>query len=463
MKNKIVATVYVKKVKEVRREVESSFKSGADLVEIRFDSLNNLDEARSLLPLTKEFPLIFSGNRTYCSPKEMKFLIQAQKFGAIIDIPYFEGFSLPKEIVKNRLIISYHGKVPSYPFYERLVFGLNTFAKYKKIVPPKDNFHQSAQFLKWTSRLPWKILKLIAFPSGKESSFARILACAYGSRWVYALSEHSLETITGQISIDELIKYDPKSITKDFLVTGLLGYPLKYTESPQIWNNWFKKNKIKAVYLPLVCQKVQQGIEGLGYLKSTFFAVTSPHKVEICNYLDYLSRKAKTTNSVNTVIEKDRKLLGVNTDIYGIIRTLHFIKGGEKVLILGGGGAARSAILALKYRSNIAISTRDEEKGREICKQFGVEFIPWEKKEDGEYDIVINSTTSGSNGIDIPWDKSKGFKSRYYFEMIVSKNATPLEKFAKANGAKVIRGRVMLLNQAKMQMRLFLSNFIKNR
>ncbi len=460
IKKKIVSTIFVKNPIDVRNEVLLSFKAGADIVEIRIDGLKNISVARTLLDIPEEYPVIFSGNPTFCTLSEMKFFMEAQKKGAFVDIPYSENLKIPHTLDKNKLIISFYGKVENYSFYTRLAHRLEHLAKYVKIVPYRENFCDSAQFLKWTSRMITHP-RLIAFPSGPESKFAKILSPGYGSRWVYSLSPHSLKTMEGDIRLEELLKYEPLLISNKTEVVGLFGYPLNHTEIPEIWNRWFRDQDIDAICVPFICKDIQSGIAGLSYLKTKFVGVTSPHKMAIINYLDKVSKKSQICHSVNTIVDDDGKLFGFTTDIYALLRCLNFVEENDKILILGTGGATRSAIYALRRKARIFVSSRNETMGKELCNYYKVDFIPWKEKESGDYNVVLNCTAIGSDGRNIPWQKDKGFNAKYLLDMVVIKNLTPFEKFAKDKGAKIIRGKEFLYHQAKMQFRIFFSKFLK--
>ncbi|GEM_PF-3043358 len=453
---KIVSTVFVKTARKAKRELLSSFNLGADIVEIRIDSFTKPEEAEKLFDLIGKHQIIFSGNRNKILKNELKVLLKAQKMGAFIDIPYVRDFKYPVELIKDRLIISYHSKITSYGNLEKLVKKISKIAKYIKIVPPKENLFFCCQFLKWTQRINRRY-NLIVFPTGEESKFSRMISHLYGSKWIYSLSPNSQKTVEGQIELKELLNYHPKEISKFTQIIALIGYPLNFTFSPNIWNMWFKEKGIDAVYIPFKAKDIQNALESFKKLKIKFFAVTSPHKTSIINYLNKLSKKSEKAGSVNTVFEsKDGTLTGFNTDIYGIRRTLSFLKRRRSILILGNGGVARSAIFALRKSHTIFLTSRDSEKGKSLCNEFQINFIPWEEKENGKYDIIINATSVGSDNISIPWNTEKPISAKYLLDLVVSPlKQTPFEKFAKKQGVKIIGGYKVLLNQAKLQFRIF--------
>lgn len=455
-KRKIVSTIFLDSTKNIEEEIEKSLNLGADLVEIRIDAIKEGDIYEELLPLIPKYPLIFSGKRDVILKSEYLFLKKAQKQGAIVDLPFPKNIETLKGFNPQKLILSYHGRINSFSTLEELVEKMSFYGKFVKIVPPKENILKGAQYLKWISRINKKY-NLIAFPTGEENKYLRVLALRYGSKWVYASSPSSKRIVEGQPSLEEIALFTPKEITKRTHITGLLGYPLTFTYSPIIWQYFFTQDKIEARYIPFPSKSIQDAFEAFKYLNVKFFGVTTPYKIEIMGYLNKFSEKASKIGSVNTVFEKDSKFYGLNTDYYGILEATHFLKKGIKVLILGSGGVARCAIYALKKDNDITISSRNIEKGLKLAREFNVKFIEWEKKEENYYDLIVNATTLGSDGSSIPWNIEKGIKASYIFDMVVTRNeTTPFEEFAKEHGVKTISGKMMLIHQAKLQYKLFL-------
>ncbi|MCX7830429.1 MAG: hypothetical protein N2445_05165, partial [Acidobacteria bacterium] len=112
---------------------------------------------------------------------------------------------------------------------------------------------------------------------------------------------------------------------------------------------------------------------------------------------------AKKTNSINTVYElEDGTFFGFNTDVYGIKRAISHLKNNLTILILGSGGVARSAIVALNNSNKLFLSARNQEECSILCNQFAITFVPWNKNEEREYDLIVNATPAGSDSLSIP-------------------------------------------------------------
>ena len=141
---------------------------------------------------------------------------------------------------------------------------------------------------------------------------------------------------------------------------GLLGKKLSHSLSPQI-------HSVFGDYEYDLFEREEDELD-------TFFAdpsfeafnVTIPYKVEAYKRCDYLDETAKAIGSVNTVVRKDGKLFGYNTDLYGfeyMVKKLGADFKDKKVLVLGSGGASKTAVAAsnrLGARGTVIISRSGE-------------------------------------------------------------------------------------------------------
>ena len=103
---------------------------------------------------------------------------------------------------------------------------------------------------------------------------------------------------------------------KKFLV---IGDPIEHSLSPKLHNYWFKQNNIDAVYEKRKINELELQDIVSKVRKNEIFGVnvTVPYKSEIIKYLDLLSDDAKATQSVNTILKKENKIFGFNTDVDG--------------------------------------------------------------------------------------------------------------------------------------------------
>lgn len=140
---------------------------------------------------------------------------------------------------------------------------------------------------------------------------------------------------------------------------GLIGEKLGHSLSPEIHQKIFEKLGICGTYnpLPIARMNLKDTVETL--LESMDgFNVTIPYKTDIMPFLDEISPEARTIGAVNTVAVHDGKRYGYNTDYDGFARTLDKIAAdvkGEKVLVMGHGGASRAVVQCLHDRGAGAI------------------------------------------------------------------------------------------------------------
>ena len=147
------------------------------------------------------------------------------------------------------------------------------------------------------------------------------------------------------------------TITAQTQLCGLLGNPVDHSLSPAIHNAAFQKLGLDFAYLAFPVEDLENAIHGiraLGHIRG--FSVTIPHKVAILPFLDSVETTAKHIGSVNTIIKDRGMLVGSNTDASGALQALR--KGGvdlvgQRVIMLGSGGAARAIAFGLCVEGKI--------------------------------------------------------------------------------------------------------------
>ena len=132
----------------------------------------------------------------------------------------------------------------------------------------------------------------------------------------------------------------PHTITPETKLCAILGNPIEHTLSPLIHNAAFGHLKLDYIFLAFKVADLQKAVEGIRALDLKGVSVTIPHKVAVMDYLDEVEEVAGKIGAVNTIVNKDGRLIGYNTDWSGAIEALE-----EKValkdktaLVLGAGG-----------------------------------------------------------------------------------------------------------------------------
>lgn len=245
----------------------------------------------------------------------------------------------------------------------------------------------------------------------------------------------------------------------------LLGDPVAHSLSPTLHNCLIKRLNIDARYLAfrVAPQNLTQAVQGLKALGALGFNVTVPHKRQVLSLLDEVSPEAQSLGAVNTVVCRDGKLVGHNTDWIGFLHPLkHINLKGRTALILGAGGAANAVVYAL-IRSNIgriAIANRTPDQAARLVEHArvslrfeGVEALPLEARSLGPYlegsALLINATSAGM------WPKVRETPlaanalngGLTVYDLVYNPLETRLLREAKAAGARVIDGLDMFIGQ----------------
>tara|TARA_B100001121_G_C18582616_1_gene570490 strand:+ start:166 stop:960 length:795 start_codon:yes stop_codon:yes gene_type:complete len=245
---------------------------------------------------------------------------------------------------------------------------------------------------------------------------------------------------------------------KKYLV---IGNPINHSLSPKLHNYWFKKNNINAVYdrKKIDEKDLQSIISEIKEKKLCGVNVTVPFKKNVIPYLDKLSLEAQQTQSVNTIILRDGKLVGHNTDIDGFtkaIKNLNFNITGKKIFILGAGGVVPSIIFALNKMnvSEITISNRTRKKADDLKSQFKtLNIIDWGILPN--FDVIINATSLGLKNEIINLNFSKSGKDKLFYDVIYNPSLTNFLKEGKKLGNLSENGKLMFIYQALESFKLW--------
>ena len=155
-------------------------------------------------------------------------------------------------------------------------------------------------------------------------------------------------------------------------VLGLYGFPVSHSLSPIIFNKTFEKMNAHRTYLPFAVkpEHLNEAVTAARALGFDGFNVTMPHKTRIVELLDDIESTARETGSVNAVSRNHRGLVGHNTDGEGAARAIKahgFDPAGQKILVLGAGGAARAVVKTLSRESDITVLSRDPRQAKNIA------------------------------------------------------------------------------------------------
>jgi shikimate dehydrogenase len=238
----------------------------------------------------------------------------------------------------------------------------------------------------------------------------------------------------------------------------VIGYPLAHSQSSVLHNAVYSLLGIDAVLLAQPHLQLHALIQAIKTLSIELAAVTSPYKEKVIQYVDECSPEVNVLQAANTLIQRNGKLYGYNTDIAGIAFALRDITVRDKsVLVIGAGGAARAMGYFLKKnKAKLYWMNRTKKKAVALAKEFGGKVICHNELKAIAIDIIINTTPIGMYpNVDVsPLPNYTFGAHQIVFDMIYNPQMSQLLKEAKKHKAKIVTGLDMFIGQGLKQIEL---------
>ena len=246
----------------------------------------------------------------------------------------------------------------------------------------------------------------------------------------------------------------------DTAVYALIGNPVAHSLSPLMHNRAYRELNLAAQYVAFCVSDLSDALRGIRALQISGVSVTIPFKVEVMKYLDEVDEDARKIGAVNTIINEQGKLKGLNTDWLGIVRTLQEsmeIKG-RSFVVLGAGGTAQAAIYAITAAGGCPmIVNRTEERGRKLALAWGIPSYSLEAIGRLKADCLINTTPVGmyphTDASPVSGEMLNNF--RLVMDVIYHPLQTRLLREATQAGCGVLSGLTMFVHQGAEQIKLW--------
>lgn len=241
---------------------------------------------------------------------------------------------------------------------------------------------------------------------------------------------------------------------------GVVGNPVGHSLSPVMHNAAFRDMGINAFFGAFAVSDLAGALAGMRALGLKGFSVTIPHKVAVMEYLDEIDAEARRIGAVNTVINRDGRLCGSNTDAPGALNALKekIDPAGRRVLVIGAGGAARALVCGLTAAgAEVVVCNRDAEKGRLLATEFGAAFLERDQLENFSGEILVNTTPVGMHPDigQMPVPESLLKPGLVVMDIVYNPLRTRLLAAAAARGAETIDGLGMFVGQGALQLELW--------
>jgi shikimate dehydrogenase len=263
---------------------------------------------------------------------------------------------------------------------------------------------------------------------------------------------------------------------------SLIGYPLKHSLSPSFQQAALDYYHLDIRYetwetLPELLQSAADRLRQPNVMGAN---VTVPYKKGVLNCVDVVDDMAKTIGAVNTIVNRQGKLEGYNTDAEGFLRGLtaeaRFDPGGKQAIILGAGGAARAVCFALLMENvgSLVVTNRTAEHAEALVKAIReyiagvgkmteILFLPWHSSQVREAtqnsQLIVNCTTIGMRH---SFDESQSPLARDWipqnalvYDLVYNPSETPLLQEAAKSGASTLNGLPMLVYQGATSFKLW--------
>ncbi len=261
-------------------------------------------------------------------------------------------------------------------------------------------------------------------------------------------------------------------------LVGVLGQPVDENPSELMVQAAFDHHGLKWRYLTIEVEpaRLAEAVRGARAMGFAGFNCTIPHKVAVQAHLDEIAPSAALIGAVNCVVRRDERLVGENTDGRGLVEALRRVTSpaGQRVVMLGAGGAARAIAveLALAGARSITLINRDETRGRELTAHllsdavqaqsggFEAAFLALGDRASipAEADIVVNATSIGlfpDVEAELPIDLSSLDPRMLVVDVIPNPPETRFIKRAKEMGCRTIDGLEMLVEQGRIGVQLW--------
>ena len=245
----------------------------------------------------------------------------------------------------------------------------------------------------------------------------------------------------------------------------VIGDPVDHSLSPTIHSFWLEALGIDSSYgrrrvgradLPAYLAEKRDDPDWRGS------NVTMPLKLDAVAMADEATDRAVTAGAANVLMMRDGKLVAANTDVGAIavlLGKLHEAKARMgSVTLLGNGGAARAALVALHMvgLTMVRIQARDVGEAMKLAVEFGLETEPVPFTEPIVSDGLINATPLGMPGRDcLACDLQRMPDQGWVFDMVYDPAETPLIAAARSRGLQTVTGLAMLVEQAASSFKLF--------
>ena len=455
-RTRLCATVTARTTAELRARRDAQ--AGADLVELRLDTLERPDVAGALQgrrqPVVVTCRAAWEGGRFAGSETERRrILLEACRLGAeYIDVEQRAAFAGDILAARNGrgVVLSFHAfdSLPA-DLEARYRAMRSTGAEVVKLAAAVASLEESVRVAAIGCGNEPRVL----IGMGAAGVSSRVLAGRFGSCWTYAGDG----VAPGQIDLRRMREqFRSHEVSEATTVYGVLGSPIGHSLSPAMHNAGFQGAGVDAVYLPLEAAGVEDFLAFARAVELQGASVTAPYKEQIAAHAAEQDATSRAVGAVNTLRRLDAGgWEGLNTDVPGLLAPLagRVHLAGARATVIGAGGVARAAAFALHGQgAAVTVCARRPEQAAAVAEVApGTRSAPLPPRP-GSWDLLVNTTPLGTWPDVARTPLPDGpFDGRVVYDLVYNPLETRLMADASRAGCETIGGLDMLVAQAVRQ------------
>ena len=257
-------------------------------------------------------------------------------------------------------------------------------------------------------------------------------------------------------------------------MAAVIAKPIRHSISPFIHNQAYQLTATNAVYLAWEVEEdeVEPSLQQLRVLDMLGANISMPYKKKVLPFLDQVDGSAQLIGSVNTIVQKDGRLTGYNTDGLGFLKSLpmNFSIDKKKLVLLGAGGAA-TAIVVEAIRQGVReihLFVRPESLTKyqaifsPLSEALSFSIVLHDLSSRDQLNatiegtnLLINATGLGMDGVSLPVPKDFNFpKGCLVADLAYFPAKTPFLQLAEEQEVQTVNGLGMLFHQAGLAFEL---------
>lgn len=361
--------------------------------------------------------------------------------------------------LRPRLIVSKHDFTGGYPDILKVYRSLRAArADVIKFAYVANDAWQIAGVHTFLQRATRDRQRAIAIAMGEAGEASRILYRVFGGWATFGSVNDTEGSAPGQLTAAVMKKvFLAHKRTPRTKVFGLVGDPVRQSKGIYIHNPLYANAGFNGVYVRFPVHDLDRFLKECGPW-ITGCSVTLPHKSAMARHCRAFVGSAAVIGAVNTVVRKGKRWTGANTDAGAALDAIerHRKVRGERLVILGAGGAARAiAVESVRRGALVTIANRSEEKAQALSGELDVAWCRTDAIAAAQPAILVNTTPVGMwPSTDASPVASIPAGVRLAFDAIYNPEITRFLAMAREQGAVIVSGSAMYAGQAVDQIRI---------